>query len=598
MSSTSPRHPLGVAPGGASVGPVREPPSAGGDDTVIRRPTRIDTIADAYVATVARLDPLQATAMGIPGHDHEMTDLSPEGFAARFDAARAVLTTLSTEEPRDATDRVTRAAMQERLGLELELADAGEQLASLNVIASPAQALRDVFDLMPTGSTDDWSTIAERLHTLPRAVAGYCESLRASARQGRVAAIRQVREVAAEAAELADPDRSFFTSLASSRAAARALDESATCSLVRRELELGARVAREAYGTLAAFLHDELAPLAPEDDGVGRERYALWSRYFLGATVDLEETYAWGLDELARIVAEQEEVSRQIAGPGATVAEAVALLDADPGRQLHGTRALQAWMQDTADTAIAALDGVHVDIPAPVRTLEACIAPTHSGGIYYTPPSDDFSRPGRMWWSVPSGVDEFSTWREKTTVYHEGVPGHHLQFGQAVFRRDTLNRWRRLGCWVSGHGEGWALYAERLMADLGFLDDPGDRLGMLDGQRLRAARVVLDIGVHLGLPVPAQLGGGGRWDAVAAWEFLRGNAAMSEEVLRYELNRYLGWPGQAPSYKVGQRLWEQARDRAARAARERGDVFDLRAFHARALDLGSVGLDVLASALS
>ncbi|MHB1489051.1 MAG: DUF885 domain-containing protein [Cellulomonas sp.] len=599
MSSSAPRQPLHDPAVGARERPGgEEPRSTGTAGPVVRRSTPIDAIADAYVATIARLDPLQATTMGVPGHDHEMTDLSPGGFAERVDAAREVLGALSTEEPRDETDRVTLAAMRERLGLELELADAGEQLASLNVIASPAQALRDVFDLMPTGSTDDWATIAERLHLLPGAVAGYCESLRASARQGHVAAIRQVRKVAAEAAELADPGRSFFTSLASSRAAALALDESAACSLVRRELELGAKAARDAYATLAEFLRDELAPHAPEQDGVGRDRYALWSRYFLGSTVDLEETYAWGLDELARIVTEQREVSRQVAGPHATVAEAVAVLDADPTRMLHGTRALQAWMQDTADAAIAALDGVHLDIPAPVRTLEACIAPTHSGGIYYTPPSDDFSRPGRMWWSVPAGVEEFTTWRETTTVYHEGVPGHHLQFGQAVFRRDTLNRWRRLGCWVSGHGEGWALYAERLMADLGFLDDPGDRLGMLDGQRLRAARVVLDIGVHLGLPFPEHLGGGGPWDAAKAWEFLRSNVAMSDEVLRYELDRYLGWPDQAPSYKVGQRLWEQARDRAALVARERGAELDLRAFHARALDLGSVGLDVLADALT
>lgn len=591
MSSPAPRH--------QAPTPSEGTPPATGDRTPAGRPTtRIDEIADAYVATVARLDPIQATSMGIPGHDHELTDLSPDGHAARFDAARAVLAALSTAEPQDETDRVTVAAMRERLGLELELADAHEQLASLNVIASPVQALRDVFDLMPTADPDDWSTIAERLHALPAAVTGYCESLRAAARDGRVAAIRQVREASAEAEELADPSRSFFTALTSGRAAALALDESAACSLVRRELEHGAQAAREAYGTLATFLRSELAPQAPEADGVGRERYALWSRHFLGATVDLDETYAWGLDELARIVAEQEDVARQIAGPGATVAEAIAVLDADPSRALHGTGELHAWMQETADAAIAALDGVHFDIPAPVRTLEARIAPTHSGGIYYTPPSDDFSRPGRMWWSVPAGDDEFTTWREKTTVFHEGVPGHHLQFGQAVFRRDTLNRWRRLGCWVSGHGEGWALYAERLMADLGFLDDPGDRLGMLDGQRLRAARVVLDIGVHLGLPFPAHLGGGGAWDAAKAWDFLRGNAAMSEEVLRYELNRYLGWPGQAPSYKVGQRLWEQVRDRAVQDARAQGGELDLRAFHARALDLGSVGLDVLADALT
>ncbi len=146
---------------------------------------------------------------------------------------------------------------------------------------------------------------------------------------------------------------------------------------------------------------------------------------------------------------------------------------------------------------------------------------------------------------------------------------------------------------MSGHGEGWALYAERLMEQLGFLDDPGDRMGMLDAQRMRAARVVLDIGVHLGKPAPEQWGGG-TWDADKAWPFLKANVNMAEEFVRFELDRYLGWPGQAPAYKVGQRLWEQARDEAATMA---GEAFDLREFHRRALDVGSVGLDVLRVAL-
>jgi uncharacterized protein (DUF885 family) len=272
----------------------------------------------------------------------------------------------------------------------------------------------------------------------------------------------------------------------------------------------------------------------------------------------------------------------------------MARLDADPVRQLHGTDALQRWMQSTSDAAVEALAGVHFDIPEKLRGLECCIAPTQDGGIYYTGPTADFSRPGRMWWSVPPGVTEFSTWRELTTVYHEGVPGHHLQIGQAVYRAADLNRWRSLLCWVSGHGEGWALYAERLMADLGFLDDPGDRLGMLDSQRLRAARVVLDIGVHLGKKCP-DVWGGGTWDAEKAWPFLKANVNMAEGFVRFELDRYLGWPGQAPSYKVGQRLWEQARDDAAR---REGGAFDIKDFHRRALDLGSVGLDVLRDALS
>ncbi|MCC2310141.1 DUF885 domain-containing protein [Cellulomonas chengniuliangii] len=544
----------------------------------------------------AQLDPLDATSMGIAGHDHEMTDLSPAGHEARAEASRATLVALDAHAPSDSVDEVTVAAMRERLGLELELHEAGELLASLNNIASPVQALRDVFDIMPTGDPEAWENIAARLNALPGAVDGYVESLREAASRGRVAAVRQVREAVAQAAELADPSTSFFTGLVQGPTVDAALDGSAACQAIRGELELGAQAARQAYATLTSFLSDELAPQAPQADAAGRERYSLWSRYFLGSTVDLEETYQWGLEELARVIDEQERVAAQISGPGATVEQAVADLDADPALVLHGTQALQAWMQETSDAAIAALDGVHFDIPGPVRTLECMIAPTQNGGIYYTGPSDDFTRPGRMWWSVPPEVTTFNTWREKTTVYHEGVPGHHLQVGQAVHSRATLNSWRRLGCWVSGHGEGWALYAERLMADLGFLDAPGDRLGMLDGQRMRAARVVLDIGVHLGLPAPARWGGG-TWDADKAWEFLRANVNMPEQFVRFELNRYLGWPGQAPSYKIGQRLWEQARDDAATAAAGRGEVFDLRQFHARALGMGALPLDVLRSAL-
>jgi uncharacterized protein (DUF885 family) len=260
-------------------------------------------------------------------------------------------------------------------------------------------------------------------------------------------------------------------------------------------------------------------------------------------------------------------------------------------RKLVGTEALREWMQETADRAVAELGESHFDIPEPVRRIECMIAPTTSGEIYYTGPSDDFSRPGRMWWSVPTGVETFDTWRELTTVYHEGVPGHHLQIGQAVYNRGELNAWRRMIAGSSGHAEGWALYAERLMEDLGYLADPAARLGMLDGQRMRAARVVLDIGVHLGKPRPD---GEGVWDADYALDFMRRNVNMDDAFVRFEVNRYLGWPGQAPSYKVGQRIWERIRDELAE---REGESFSLKAFHRRALDLGGVGLDTLRSAL-
>ena len=284
--------------------------------------------------------------------------------------------------------------------------------------------------------------------------------------------------------------------------------------------------------------------------------------------------------------------------PGASVEEAIAFLESDAAHRLHGTDALQRWMQQAADRAVADLGATHFDIPEPVRRIECMIAPTQEGGIYYTGPTDDFSRPGRMWWSVPEGVEDFETWRELTTVYHEGVPGHHLQIAQAVYNRSQLNSWRRLLAGTSGHAEGWALYAERLMEQLGYLEDPADRLGMLDGQRMRAARVVLDIGVHLGKPRPAgwmHLGDdGARWDAGFALEFMRRNVNMSDAFVQFEVNRYLGWPGQAPSYKVGQRIWQEVHDEYA--ARQ-GAKFSEKAFHKKALDLGGVGLDTLRSAL-
>jgi uncharacterized protein (DUF885 family) len=378
-------------------------------------------------------------------------------------------------------------------------------------------------------------------------------------------------------------DGGFFADFATVSAPA-SLPES-----LRNEMRANADLARAAYGEFAAFLRDELAPASHERDGVGRDLYQLHSRRFLGATLDLDETYEWGLEELARMVDEQERIANQLCG--GSVADAVAFLATDSARKIRGTDALQAWMQELSDTAIRELGETHFDIPEQMRQLECRIAPTKDGGIYYTGPSDDFSRAGRMWWSVPEGITDFYPWRETTTVYHEGVPGHHLQVAQAVYNADQLNTWRRQLAGSSGHAEGWALYAERLMAELGYLDDNGDRFGMLDGQRMRAARVVLDIGVHLGKKRPD---GTGVWDADYALEFMRNNVLEEDEFVRFEVTRYLGWPGQAPSYKLGQRIWEQLR---AESERREGASFDLKAWHKRALDIGGTGLDTLKKAV-
>ncbi len=550
-----------------------------------RTPSAIDKVADEWVGTIAVLAPTLGTYIGRDEVNDRFGDLSPEGHEQIASATRSTLAKLQALDPVDAIDQVTKTDLSAELSLDLELHDARWHLRDLNVIASAAQDVRSAFDLMPTATADDWSVIATRLAAVPDALRGYTETLRAGIAAGVTPARRQVVEVATQI-DRYTADDGFFAAFVADAAP----QEGNLPASLARTLADNSAAARVAYDELRSFLAEELAPVATEVDAVGRELYALNSRRFLGATIDLDETYEWGREELARMVAEQTAIANEIL-PGASVEEAVAHLEADPARKLVGTDALQKWMQETSDRAVAELGATHFDIPEAIRTLECMIAPTQEGGIYYTGPTDDFSRPGRMWWSVPEGVTEFDTWRELTTVYHEGVPGHHLQIAQAVYNRTELNSWRRLLAGTSGHAEGWALYAERLMQQLGYLDDPADRLGMLDGQRMRAARVVLDIGVHLGKP---RLDGEGTWDADYALDFMRKNVNMSDQFVQFEVNRYLGWPGQAPSYKVGQRIWEQVRE-AYQA--ERGADFDVKEFHKRALDMGGVGLDTLRTAL-
>ncbi len=555
--------------------------------TSARPATAIDAIAESYVDSFVTLSPMEATYYGIAGHDADLDDLSPDGLAEHSALRRSTLAALAEATPTDDVDRLTIAAMTDRLTLAEQMSAAGLDHMNLNVLACPAQSVRDIFDLMGQSTEDDWATFATRMAKVPEALAGYQASLLHAREQGDVAARRQVAAVIGQCEDNVASDGYFTTLVEQAR-----VGDGPLPTALARDLAAARDAAATAYRDLGEFLRTELLPHAPESDAFGRERYPLVSQVFVGAKIDLEETYAWGQEQVAEISTAMDAVAGQIR-PGASVKEAIALLDADPRYRLEGTDALQQWMQTQADAAIAALTDVHFDIPVPARTIECRIAPTQTGGIYYTGPSEDFTRPGRMWWSVPKGDTEFGTWRELTTVYHEGVPGHHLQIAQTVLRAETLNRWRRLMAWTSGYGEGWALYAERLMAELGFMDDPGNRLGWLDMQSLRAARVVIDIGVHCDLPAPAEVGGGA-WTYDKAWAYLTAHANQSEKSLRFELDRYLGWPGQAPSYKIGERLWLSLREEMRQ--REGAD-FDLKAFHRRALDIGGVDLETLRAAV-
>jgi uncharacterized protein (DUF885 family) len=552
----------------------------------------VDIRTDQYVEDVVALDPVTATLAGIAGYDDKLPDLSPAGFDARERLNRRALAEVTALQPSDEREQVAKDAFLERVGLLVEKADAGFERSAFSVISSAVHEVREVFDLMATDTDEDWQTIGDRLAAVPAAVAGYRETLDAEAAAGRVSARRQYVEVASQirgwtGQEGASGD--YFGNLVA-----------AAPDGLRDRLAAVAAEASASYADFGRYAESDLAPQGREVDGVGREHYALESRYFLGAEVDLEETYRWGWEELKRIEDDMARTAQRIVA-GGSIDDAVKALDLDPARDCGSREAFEAWMQEKADSILAGFDGVHFDIAEPIRTIACKVAPINDGGAWYTPPSEDFSRPGTMWFSFTDDHEIYSTWRETTTVFHEGVPGHHLQCAQVVHRADLLNRWQRLMCWVSGHGEGWALYSERLMDELGYFDDAGDRLGFLDMQGFRAARVIVDIGVHLGLTIPADNPYGWRpgevWDGDKVFEFMRAHSRMEDGQLAFEVNRYLGWPGQAPSYKVGERIWMQARDEVKGRKGADGTGFDLKEFHTAALNLGSIGLDPLKAAL-
>ena len=549
-----------------------------GGNAAERTPSLLDASSDAYLEDLAALCPSAAEDWGIPGHEGELEDYSPEHYAQVADRKREMLADIDAledgtddnddEDDFDETDQVTAALMRDRLCLDLDLYLAGENLRCLDVIASPVQDIRQTLQLMPGETAEQREALRSRLSLVPRALEGYKRSLADAASTGNVAAARQVDAVIDQCRDLAGAGSTLDTLPVAPEG------EPAPAELA---------TAKQAFGEFAEWLGERLAPQAPAEDGVGRERYERFSQYHVGSRVDLDEAYEWALDRLAMIESEQQAIAAELYGPGAGVREAMDRLNSEPRFVLHGVDTLREWMQNTADRAVEALSHEQFGIPDQLRRIECCIDPAGTGGIYSTPPTADLSRPGRMWWSVPSGVTEFYTWQELTTVFHEGVPGHHLQCGLAMTSPE-LNLWRRAACWLPVHGEGWALYAENLMRELGYHEDPGTLMGLLDAQRLRIARVALDIGVHLGKQVP---GGTRRWDYAYARNFLAANTAMGSETVDFEVDRYLGWPGQAPSYALGQRLWLQLRESALAAG------LTTREFHSRALAQGSMPMDLL-----
>ncbi|WP_369216261.1 DUF885 domain-containing protein [Streptomyces flavofungini] len=550
-------------------------------------------VADTYVDELIALDPITGTYLGVKESDRRLPDTSPAGQEALAQLARTTLDRLDEAERRpgadSAAERRCGRLLRERLTAELAVHEAEEGLRSVGNLHTVPHQVREIFTVTPMETEEDWAAIAERLRAVPAAFEGYRASLELGLDRKLFAAPRPTATFIGQLTEWTgeqEDGRGWFEEFAADGPEA-----------LRADLDTAARAATASVVALRDWMRDVYAPaIEGAPDTVGRERYARLSRHFNGTDLDLDEAYAYGWSEFHRLLAEMRTEAEKILPGAENPWVALAHLD-EHGTHIEGVEEVRVWLQELMDEAIEALDGTHFELAERVRRVESHIAPPGGAAApYYTGPSEDFSRPGRTW--LPTmGDTRFPVYDLVSTWYHEGVPGHHLQLAQWAHVAENLSRYQATVGIVSANAEGWALYAERLMDELGHLTDPERRLGYLDAQMMRALRVIVDIGMHLELEIPADspFHPGERWTPDLAQEFYDAHCSRPTDYVASEMTRYLTIPGQAIGYKLGERAWLLGR---ANARSRHGDAFDAKAWHMAALSLGSLGLDDLVDELS
>ncbi len=549
--------------------------------------TAIFELSSAVVDQLTEQMPELSTILGAPDRDHLWGDTSPAGFEATRALWARILSDSAACDISGRDDEVARAVLMAEAEHSIALIDTGHHFSDLNNIVSPWQDVRDIFDYMRDDTVEAWENIGERLRTIARPLAGYQECLMVGLERGEVAARRQVNVAIEQGRSAAGPASGFSVLL--DRFDAASEEDPTLGDELRSNIIEAIETAKTAISTATDWLESTYLPAAPEADGVGRDRYVGAAEHFLGEPINPENLYAWGWSELRRLTARMHELCASI---DATIpaAEVIKRLNTDPDVGVEGADAFIAVMLERQQAALRDLDGSHFDVPEQIRTIEVKAAPP--GGALapsYASPSEDFSRPGCVWYPLGDRTF-FPLYEEVTTAYHEGFPGHHLQVGWQAAMGDRLSRFHRLLVWHPGSGEGWALYAEHLMGELGYLEETAFQVGLVASQLFRSARVVIDIGWHCGLPIPGDqpFHPGEDWSFDLAVEMLETVAFVAADLADSEATRYAGWPGQAISYKVGERAILDLRRELSGS-----EDFDLKEFHAKLLSVGSIGLDLM-----
>ncbi len=543
----------------------------------------VNVLADRFWEAVLAEEPTTATMYGDERFDDRLEDPSAEGRARRRRLMETTLADAQAIDPdaQSLEDRITLDMI--RVVCELGLVQDDQRTDLLRVVdqmTGPQTLLPQVV----TFQAADTPERLERFEARLRAYDGYMAANRELLREGIASGLTAPRIVTERT--IAQLERILETPPETSVIAttARVASEADRQRIVRlvHDVVVPADQAfldalRDDY--LAASREDPGLWSAPDGDALYRTQILAWT------TLDMEpaEVHRIGLEELESIEAERRAIARAH-GFGDDTAAFRASLAADPANVPSTPDELLDRAREDIDRAMALAPRYFGRLPrsgCDVRAVEA-FKERDSPFAYYIPPTTDGSRAG-IYYANTYDLPSRTYTKLASTTYHEAVPGHHFQIALEM-ENENLNVFRRLGSRMVGgaYVEGWGLYAERLADEMGLYRTEAERFGMLDGQAWRAARLVVDSGLH-----------GLRWPRQRSIDTLL-SAGLTPTDAAIETDRYICWPGQALTYKLGQREIERLRREIA--ARD-GAEFDLRAFHDAVLGHGSLPLATLAREL-